>query len=131
MPHFVLEYTDNIKADARVPELLAKVNRVLMAQGGVFPTGGIRSRAIELKDYCIADSAADYAFVHASLKIGSGRTESEKKKACEELFAMMREHFADVFAKRYLALSLEFGEFSEAGTYKQNNLHSRFKKVPA
>jgi 5-carboxymethyl-2-hydroxymuconate isomerase len=128
MPHFFLEYTSNIKAEARIPELLTKVNRVLMAQGGVFPTGGIRSRAIELTDYAIADGAADYAFVHASLKIGSGRSQAEKKKACDELFAMMEEHFADLFARRYLALSMEFGEFSEGGTYKHNNLHARFKK---
>jgi 5-carboxymethyl-2-hydroxymuconate isomerase len=129
MPHFFLEYTDNIKTEARIPELLAKVNKVLMAQGGVFPTGGIRSRAVELKEYCIADSGADYAFVHATLKIGSGRTEAEKKKTCDELFATLREHFADLFQKRYLALSMDFGEFSEAGTYKQNNLHARFKKA--
>lgn len=128
MPHFVLEYTHNIKAEARIPELLKKVNAVLMAQGGVFPPGGIRARAIEMHDYAIADSAEDYAFVHASLKIGAGRTEAEKKKACDELFAMMEEHFAPLFASRYLALSMEFGEFSEAGTWKHNNLHSRFKK---
>jgi len=130
MPHFILEYTGNIKSEARIPELLRKVNAVLMAQGGVFPTGGIRSRAIELQDYAIADSAADYAFVHATLKIGAGRSEAEKKKTCEELFAMMREHFAPIFATRYLALSMEFGEFSESGTYKQNNLHARFRKEP-
>ena len=130
MPHFILEYTSNIKSEARIPELLRKVNAVLMAQGGVFPTGGIRSRAIELHDYAIADSAADYAFVHATLKIGAGRSEAEKKKACDELFAMLREHFAPIFATRYLALSMEFGEFSESGTYKQNNLHARFRKEP-
>ena len=115
MPHFIVEYTDNIKTEARISELLAKVNKVLMAQSGVFPTGGIRSRAIELTDYRIADSAADYAFVHASFKIGSGRTDAEKKKACDELFAMMCEHFAELFAKRYLALSLEFGGVQRDG----------------
>ena len=131
MPHFVLEYTSNIKAEARVPELLKKVNAVLMAQGGVFPTGGIRARAIEMTDYAIADGAEDDAFVHASLTIGSGRSAEEKRKACDELFAMMEDHFADLFAKRYLALSMEFGEFNEAGTWKHNNIHSRFKKKNA
>ncbi len=128
MPHFVLEYTSNIKAEAKIPELLRKVTAVLMAQGGVFPTGGIRARAIEMTDYAIADGAEDYAFVHASLKIGAGRSPEEKKKACDELFAMMDAHFAEIFARRYLALSMEFGEFSEEGTWKHNNLHGRFKK---
>jgi 5-carboxymethyl-2-hydroxymuconate isomerase len=129
MPHFVVEYTSNIKAEARIPQLLAKANQILIAQGGVFPIGGIRSRAIELHDYSIADGEADYAFVHCNLKIGSGRTEEQKKKVCDELFSAIQEHFADLFAKRYLALSLELNEFSESGTYKHNNIHARFKKA--
>jgi 5-carboxymethyl-2-hydroxymuconate isomerase len=117
MPHFIVEYTSNIKSEARIPQLLAKVNETLIAQGGVFPTGGIRSRAIELTDYCIADGQADYAFVHCNLKIGAGRTDAQKKK----------DHFADLFSRRYLALSLELNEFSEAGTYKHNNIHAVLK----
>lgn len=128
MPHFVLEYTDNLKPEGRIPELLAKVNAVLIAQDGAFPTGGIRARAIELHDYVIADGAEDDAFVHAHLKIGAGRSEEVKKKTCEALFEAMKAHFAELFAKRYLALSLELSEFSEAGTYKHNNIHRRFAK---
>lgn len=127
MPHFIVEYTANIKAEADIPKLLAKANEILIAQGGIFPIGGMRSRAIELHDYYIADGQADYAFVHCNLKIGAGRTEAQKKKVCDELFAAIQTHFGDLFAKRYLALSLELNEFSEAGTYKQNNIHRRFQ----
>ena len=131
MPHLVYEITNNLDtAKADIPGLLKKSNQVLIAQGGVFPTGGIRSRVVWLRDYCIADgSQPDDAFVHASLKVGAGRSEAEKKKACDELFAMMTEHFAAVFAERGLALSMEFSEFSEAGTWKKNNIHPRYKKT--
>lgn len=129
MPHLTIEYTSNIKAEARIPELLAKANASLIAQNGLFPIGGIRSRAIELTDYCIADNQADYAFVHCNLKIGSGRTEADKKRVCDQLFDAIKDHFADLFSKRYLALSLELNEFSESGTYKHNNIHARFKKT--
>ena len=128
MPHFIVEYTSNIRAEAGIPQLLAKANEILIAQGGLFPIGGIRSRAIELQDYCIADGQPDYAFVHCNLKIGAGRTDEEKKKVCTDLFDVIKDHLADVFSKRYLALSLELNEFSEAGTYKHNNIHARFKK---
>jgi 5-carboxymethyl-2-hydroxymuconate isomerase len=127
MPHFIVEYTANIKAEADIPKLLAKANEILIAQGGIFPVGGIRSRAIELHDYAIADGQADFAFVHCNLKIGAGRTEAQKKKVGDELFAAIQAHFADLFANRYLALSLELNEFSESGTYKQNNIHRRFQ----
>jgi 5-carboxymethyl-2-hydroxymuconate isomerase len=128
MPHFILEYTDNIKSEAQIDELLAKVNRLLIAQGDVFPTGGIRSRAIELRHYAIADGKEDDAFAHATLKIGSGRDEATKKRVCDALFELMKSHFADLYARRYLALSLELVELNEAATYKHNNIHARFKK---
>ena len=73
MPHFVVEYTDNLGAEARIADLLTRVNRILLDQGGVFPAGGIRSRAVRLTEYAVADEAADYAFVHAVLTIGAGR----------------------------------------------------------
>lgn len=127
MAHFVVEYTDNL-ADPRIPELLGAVNRVLMAQGDVFPPGGIRSRAYRLTEYVVADGAADDAFVHARLTIGSGRSDAVRKQTGDQVFEAIKRHFARAFAERNLALSLELGEFGEAGTWKHNNIHARFKK---
>jgi 5-carboxymethyl-2-hydroxymuconate isomerase len=128
MPHCIVEYTANLRQEGDIPGLLPKINRILIGQDGAFPIGGIRSRAVELTDYCMADGADDYAFVHITLKIGSGREATVKKKACDQLFDMVKEHFADLYARRYLALSMELVEFSEAGTWKHNNVHARFKK---
>jgi 5-carboxymethyl-2-hydroxymuconate isomerase len=128
MPHLTIEYTANIAEHARIAPLLEKVNAVLMNQDGAFPTGGIRSRAIRLEEFRIADGLEDDAFVHAVLRIGAGRTDAQKKKVGEELFEVITTHFADLFSRRNLALSLEIAEFSEGGTYKLNNIHQRFKK---
>lgn len=128
MPHITVEYTANLRADADIPGLLARINGVLIAQGGMFPVGGIRSRAIELADFRVADGAADDAFVHVTVKIGAGRDQVAKKRAFDALFEAIKDHFAGVYAKRYLALSMEIAEFSEAGTYKHNNIHARFRK---
>ncbi|KYC62101.1 5-carboxymethyl-2-hydroxymuconate Delta-isomerase [Heyndrickxia coagulans] len=127
MPHFIVEYTDNIKQEADISGLLKKVNQVLISMSPVFPIGGIRSRAIPVQEYVIADGEEEYAFVHATLKIGSGRPEEVKKEVCDELFSVMKKHFSELYNKRYLALSLELYEFSEAGTYKYNNIHTKFK----
>lgn len=128
MPHLIYEYTDNLKAEGDIPGLLRKTNQVVIAQGGVFPIGGIRARAICLTDYCVADGSADDAFVHLTFKMGAGRTAEEKQKVGDELFAMLKDHFAELFARRGLALSMEIVEFSEAGTWKQNNIHARYRK---
>ena len=128
MPHFIVEYTDNIKNEANLPFLFEKIHQVLIDRGSHFPIGGIRSRANELHDYRVADGKEDDAFVHAVFKIGAGRTEEVKKEACDAMFEVMKDHFASLMSTRYLALSMELIEFSEAGTYKQNNIHTRFKK---
>lgn len=131
MPHIVYEITANLDAPATdINGLLKKTNQVLINQGDLFPTGGIRSRVIWLKDYCIADaSQADDAFVHVTLKIGAGRSVAEKSKVGDELFKMIGAHFSPVFADRGIALSLELYEFSEAGTWKKNNIHARYSKT--
>ena len=128
MPHFVVEYSANLGDDARIPALLTAVNQVLLAQGGVFPVGGIRSRAVRVTEYAVADEAADYAFVHAVLTIGSGRSEEVKKQTGEAIFAAIKEHFREVQARRYLAISFELTETNETGSWKANNLHERFKR---
>lgn len=127
MPHLIVEFTDNLQPDGDIGGLLPKLTQVLIDQGA-YPIGGIRARAIELHHYRIADGAADDAFVHATLKIGAGRSDAVKQATCDGLFAVMKAHFAELFARRYLALSLELVEFSEAGTWKHNNIHQRFKQ---
>jgi 5-carboxymethyl-2-hydroxymuconate isomerase len=128
MAHITVEYTANIRTESDIPRLLKTINETLIAQPGVFPIGGIRSRAIELADWCMADAAADYAFVHITMKIGAGRGAATKKKVGDEVFAAVKEHFAALYARRYLALSMELCEFDEGGTYKHNNVHARFRK---
>jgi 5-carboxymethyl-2-hydroxymuconate isomerase len=126
MPHVIVEYTTNLKENGNIKSLLLKINQSLIAAGDIFPIGGIRSRAIELHDYVVADgSNQEDAFVHVTLKIGKGRTEKEKKNACNQVFAAMEQHFAAAFANRFLALSLELVEFTHP-TYKKNNIHSRY-----
>ena len=127
MPHFIVEYTANIKNEINLGKLFEEIHEVFIMRSAHYPIGGLRSRAIELKDYRVADGAEDDAFLHATLKIGAGRSEEVKKETCDALFEVIQEHFSSLMSTRYLALSMELVEFSEAGTYKKNNIHARFK----
>lgn len=128
MPHIIVEYTDNLGTEARIAELLEALHTVMRRFPDVFPLGGLRSRAVELHDYRVADGIEDDAFVHVTLKIGAGRSDAVKKETGDALFTAVKAHFADLYARRYLALSMEIQEFSETGTWKQNNIHARFKR---
>lgn len=126
MPHFIAECTDNIREQANLPELFSKVNSAL-AGTGIFPLGGIRSRAIWLDTWQMADGKHDYAFVHMTLKIGSGRSLEDCQKTGEMLFTLIKEHFAQLMSDRYLALSFTMEELDPVLNYKQNNVHALFK----
>lgn len=130
MPHLIVEYTDNLP-EPRIPELLRALNGVLLARADVYPAGGIRARAVRLTEYVVADGMHDDAFVHVTLKIGSGRSEEVKRETGAALFEVLEAHFAADFDARYLALSLEITEFSEAGTFKHNNIHARYRREQA
>ena len=132
MSHMTLEYSGNLRSDGRFGELcraLAVFMTGLTVEGKkIFPTGGVRVRAIACEEYCIADgSLEDAGFVHAILKIGAGRSEAAKRATAAGLFEIMKAHFAPQYAERGLALSLELTEFSESGTLKHNNLHARLQ----
>ncbi|HDR2623383.1 TPA: 5-carboxymethyl-2-hydroxymuconate Delta-isomerase [Enterobacter chuandaensis] len=126
MPHFIAECTDNLREQADLPGLFAKVNDALAATG-IFPLGGIRSRAHWLDTWQMADGRHDYAFVHMTLKIGAGRSLESREAVGEMLFALIKAHFAELMASRYLALSFELDELHPTLNYKQNNVHALFK----
>ncbi len=72
-PIFTLNVPTTSAREADLPGLFAKVNEALAATG-IFPLGGIRSRAHWLDTWQMADGKHDYAFVHMTLKIGPGRS---------------------------------------------------------
>lgn len=127
MPHCVVEYTDNLGDEADIPGLLKKVAARLCDSDGVFPKGGVRVRAIRLTEYVVADGLEDGAFVNLTVKIGPGRPDDFKTAFFGDLFAIVEDHFAPLFDKRYLALSLYVEEADEAGSFKKNNIHTRFR----
>jgi 5-carboxymethyl-2-hydroxymuconate isomerase len=129
MPHIVVEYSSNLGSEAEVKALLVKINASLIAERGasglLFPKAGIRSRAIAIDDWCIADGAtADDAFVHLTVRIARGRTDEQKRKAFDAVFEIVKAHFAAAYAKRGLALSMDVDEFTNP-TWKHSNLHAR------
>lgn len=126
MPHLIVEYTDNLH-EPRMNELLRALTGVLIARPETFPIGGIRARAHRLSEYVVAGGEHDDAFVHAELKLASGRSEAVRAEAGQALFGVLTAHFTADFDSRFLALSLEITEFGEAGTFKLNNIHARYR----
>lgn len=127
MAHAIVEWTANLEGEADIKGLLELIAEMMRASG-IFPWGGIRVRGIRLEDYIIADGLADDAFINITVKLGAGRDAMVKREFFTALFVAVKAHCAALFAERYLALSLYVEETDEAGSFKHNNIHARFRK---
>jgi 5-carboxymethyl-2-hydroxymuconate isomerase len=118
MPHCRVEYSGNIRAEADIPGLLAKIAAKYRDSDGVFPTVGVRVRAIEIHDYVVNTGDPEDAFVHALCVIAPGRSEAFQRRFFGELFAILKAHLAPIAERRFLGLSLDVHFPTEAGSFK-------------
>jgi 5-carboxymethyl-2-hydroxymuconate isomerase len=122
MPHFIVEYTANLTAEARIPDLLKKGIEVLTGLG--YPLAGMRGRGVPIEEYVLADGGRDYVMVHAILKVAPGHPVEKKQRTCQAIFELMKDHFSDAFANRYFMLSVEMVEIvsGDGPTLKHSNV---------
>ena len=132
MPHLVILYTPNIEAETDMSALCRTLADTMLAQRdeagkAVYPTGGTRVLAYPAAHFAVADGKADYAFVYLNLRMAAGRSEAVKKKAGDDLQAAVRAHFAPIFEKRHIGITLQIDE-SPGQVYdgKCGNLHPLF-----
>ena len=130
MAHIVIEYSANLRGQFDLDGFLRAVHGAALATG-VFPIGGIRTRAYEAQHYVIADANPDNAFVHISLRVGHGRDVDTRKRACEAVFAVACQQLGAVFERLPLGIALEMLEIDPVLTFKKNNLHEYVKQREA
>ena len=122
MPHLIVEYSANLEPALDLTQLVHALHEAAL-ETGIFPIGGLRSRAERRDVYRIADGHADNAFIHVQARIGAGRTEQVRQQAAEHIFARLKAETAVAFAARPLGLTLEIVEIDPVGSLKHNNLH--------
>ena len=122
MPHLIVEYSANLERDLDIPRLVAGVHAAAL-ETGVFPIGGIRTRAERREIYAVADSHPDNAFIHVQARIGAGRMPEVRQKAAEHIFAAVKAETAKAFVSRPLGLTFEIVEIDPVGSLKHSDLH--------
>lgn len=134
MPHLVILYTPNLEAETDMTALcrvLADTMLSVRDENGtqVFPTGGTRVLAYPAAHYAVADGRGDYAFVYLNLRMGAGRSGAVKKRVGDALLACAKSHFAAVFGRRHVGLTLQIDEsLGQVYDAKHSNLHPLFNK---
>lgn len=143
MPHLVILYTGQLDQETDMLALCRTLADTMLRvkdedEKQVFPTGGTRVLAYPAAHYAVADGgtagqaaggSGDYAFVYLNLRMGRGRSEATQQRAGQALIDATREHFADVFAKRHIGITLQVDVGQEVFDAKHSNLHPLFNSV--
>lgn len=124
MPHITVEYSANLEADLSPRRLVDAIHAAAL-ETGVFPIGGLRTRAEKRDVYAVADGDPDNAFVAILARIGAGRDAETRHRVAERLMSALERETAAAFAKRGLGLTVEVQEIDPAASLKTNNLHER------
>lgn len=124
MPHFILEYSANLDGDLDVAALFKNLHTTAIDLG-IFPTSGIRSRAIRCEEYRIAEGDPKNAFIYLTVKIGTGRDIEIRKSAADKIFKTLTDFLQPVYDSRYLSIGCELAELHPVLTYKKNNIERK------
>ena len=127
MAHVIIEHSDNLRGRLDVPQLVRALHQAALGTG-IFPIGGLRTRAYSTSFYCIADGHPENAFVHVSVRVGHGRDRATQRAACERIFAAACDHLATLFESTPLAISVEMAELDPELSLKRNNVHEYVKR---
>src|SRR6478735_10647272 len=132
MPHLVNLYTPNFEGRTNLDALCRSLADTMLAvrdENGqqVFPTGGTRVLAFPAAHYVVADGKNDYGFMYLNLRMAAGRSEAVKKQAGDALLDVVKRHFAPVWEKSMLGITLQIDE-SPGQVYdgKHSSLHPLF-----
>ena len=132
MPHLVILYTENLEPQTDMTALCRALADTMIAQHDesgeqVFPTGGTRVFAYPARHFAVADGKADYAFVYLNLRMGLGRSDAVKQHAGQALLSRTQAHFAELYEKRLLGITLQIDEGREVYNAKHSNIHPLFQ----
>lgn len=124
MAHFILEYSNNLNQDDSTVQRLFDTLHKAALETELFPLKGLRSRAYCCQQFRLADGNPHHGFAHLEVKLGAGRSMTERKSAAALFFRVFCEHFEDQSANRGIALSFEMKELEPVLKYNQNNLQA-------
>lgn len=126
MPHLSIEYSANLTPSVDMAAL-CRLAAQAISDTSLFEVGAIRVRAFRADVYVVADQLRENAFVDMSLRIGEGRSSSEKKIAGSAIFAAVREFLSPQLATPHFALSFEIREIGRELSWKTNAIHPRLR----
>lgn len=123
MPHLRFDHSPGL-GDLVDLQGFAEHLRAAMAGTGLFPLGGIRVRGHAADIHATADGAPGWHWLDMELRIGQGRSEQDRLRAVETLYAAARAFLEPRLGEQPFALSFELREIDPRFSAKGwNTIH--------
>lgn len=90
MPHLVIEHSTNL-GTFPVAEMFAVLNRSLTASPEIKDEADLKTRTVAVDTFRIGNEPSARAFVHAQLRLLSGRSPEAKRDLSERIAVVLRE----------------------------------------
>src|SRR3982750_924245 len=104
MPHLNIEYSANLDEVLDIQALVDRIHETAL-ETGIFPLGGVRTRAEARNYFRIANGDPRAGYIHMLVRIGSGRDVETRRQAGDRIFAALCDFPEALYASRPLALS--------------------------
>jgi 5-carboxymethyl-2-hydroxymuconate isomerase len=119
MPHLVIEHSANVGA-LPLSDLLPALNRSLTASPEILDESDLKTRVVAFDQFRIGNQADSRAFVHAQLRLLSGRSPEAKRDLSERIAVVLRQ-FVPKPAGVQVQLSVEVIDM-DRGSYVKEKL---------
>jgi len=121
MPHFILEYSDNLLEKIDHRQLFRNLHRLLV-ENGPFKLSDIKSRAVAHDDFYVSDGKESNAFVHLTLSIFKGRDLSIRQTVGKLLLEFLKKEFDRSYQQLHCSITVEIREIDTDTYFKVSNL---------
>ncbi len=89
MPHLIVEYSRNL-ADFPEAQALTELNQAVASSPEILDEADLKSRFVLADSFEIGTAPANRAFVHAQLRLLSGRSPEAKRDLSERVAGVLR-----------------------------------------
>jgi 5-carboxymethyl-2-hydroxymuconate isomerase len=117
MPQITLEYTANIGQEVQSPELLGGIHERVAGVVGL-PIENCKGRVVVRDEYHIGAGEGNKAFVHACVRILSGRAAETRRELGETILAFMKEYFLPSKSTLDIQITVEVQEIERDAYFK-------------
>jgi 5-carboxymethyl-2-hydroxymuconate isomerase len=122
MPHVIIEHSANVADHVDVNKVMRAMHERVLATG-LAPLAGLRTRAICVDHYVVADGLETNGYVAVTARLGPGRSAEQKQHLLSEMMSVLDEQLAPILEQ--LALSVELQDIDPSSRINKNYLRTR------